>query len=221
MDYRWNFQVVSAYSEALLHGVGITLLLTICSVVPGTILGAAVAWGRLSSRVLVRICSQVYIEIFFALPVLVLLVWGYYCLPLLFNIKMTAFQTAWLCLTLSLAAFVAEIVRAGVTSIPKGEIEAGRVLGLTRWQIFRLIVFPQAFRRMIPAILGQYITALKLSSLASVIGVSEVIYQTQLAIARTYRPLELYSVAAFAYIIIVLPLSLLMKRYETRTQSFG
>ncbi len=163
----------------------------------------------------------VYIEVFFAIPVLVLLVWIYYCLPLLLPVKPTAFQTAWACLTLSLSAFVAEIVRAGVSSVPQGEVEAARVLGLTPWQTFRLIILPQAFRRMLPALLGQYITAIKLSSLASIISVTEIVYQTQLAIATTYRPLELYTAAALAYMTIILPLSLLMKRFESRTRKFG
>jgi len=221
MAYQWNFQVVSTYSGALLHGIGITLLLTICSVVPGTLLGAVIAWGRLSTKPVIRAFFWFYIEVFFAIPVLVLLVWVYYCLPVLLHLRLSAFQTAWICLMLSLSAFVAEIVRAGVSSIPKGEVEAARVLGMTRWQIFRLIIFPQAFRRMMPALLGQYITALKLSSLASIIGVTEIIYQTQLSIAHTYRPLELYTAAALAYVVIVLPLSLTMKRFESRIQTFG
>ncbi len=221
MPYDWNFRIIWLYKKTFILGTLTTLELTFLSVIIGTIFGLFLALGRLSGSSLIKLPSVIYIEIFLALPLLVLLIWSYYSLPLVIKpLTLTSFKAAVLCMSLNLAPFVAETIRAGIESIPKGQQESALSVGMTYSQTMRRIILPQALRRITPPLLNQYITTLKLSSLASVIAVNEMVHTASNLISTTYKPLEIYTTIAVIYLLIVLPLTfstrLLEKKYALR-----
>lgn len=191
--------------------------LSLISCVIGTILGLFLALGRRSKNSWFRIPSIVGTEILLALPLLVLLIWIYYCLPILNrSFALNAFSSGVVALSLNLSAFVGETLRAGLETIPRSYTDAAHVIGLSRWQSFRGIVLPLAVRRVLPPLLAQYITTIKLSSLASVIAVYEFLHSAENIIAMTYRPLEVYTAVAVGYLVVILPLSLGVRFLEKR-----
>lgn len=214
--YNWNFQSIEPYTIPLLKGLMVTLWISFVSIVIGTVVGIPLAIARKTTAIVLKYPAMVFIEIFLAMPVFVLLIWAYYCLPLLLNIRLSAVITAILVFSCSLAAFVAETMRSGIEAIPKGQIEAGLSLQLSRIQIYRFIVLPQAFRLMLPALLTQYLTCLKLSTLASVIAVYELLHTADNIVSRTYRPLEVYTIVAFIFVLVILPINFLIRNLEKK-----
>jgi polar amino acid transport system permease protein len=216
MEYGWDFRGLLRYREAFLSGTLITLKLTFWCIIFGTLLGGCIAFLRQRRTSLLRLIAGIYIEIFRALPLLVLLVWLYYCLPIISGLKFDNFTTALIAMSVNLSAFAAETIRSSVESIPKGQNEAGLALGLKSWQVFLRIVLPQAAKVMIPNMLGLYITMLKMSSLASVIAVYELLHTANNLISQVYRPLEIYTIIAMIYLIIVLPVAYYAGKIEKR-----
>jgi polar amino acid transport system permease protein len=152
------------------------------------------------------------------IPALVLIIWLYYCLPILFGLRLSATTAATLALALSSSAYSAEILRAGIRAVPTGQIEAAYALGYSRYLAARDIVAPQALKLMVPPFMGLFIATVKNSALASFIAVPELLHSTNNAISESFRPLELYTVVAVIYVAILLPLSLLSKRFEWESQ---
>lgn len=212
--YEWDFNIVLQNKWVFVQGAWVTLKITFFTIIFGTIAGWFLGLGRRAKEWWVRGPVSIFVELFLALPILVLLIWIYYCGPILFKISLSGFWTAVLALSLTLSAFVAEIVRSGLMSVPKGQIEAARALGLNKFQTLSHIVAPQAIRVMIPPLLGMYIATLKMSSLASVIAVYELLHTSQNLIMTSYRPLEIYTMVALVYLVLVLPIALLTRRYE-------
>lgn len=212
--YEWDFGIVLRYKWVFVQGAWITLQITFFSVILGTLLGALLGLGRSSKRIWIRFPVSVYVELFLAIPILVLLIWIYYCGPILFGVNLSGFWTAVLTLSLTLSAFVAEIVRSSLLAVPNGHIEAGRALGMTKAQTLRFITIPQAIRVIVPPLLTMYISTLKMSSLASVIAVYELLHSAQNLIMTSFRPLEIYTVVALGYVIMVLPFAFFTRRYE-------
>jgi len=213
--YDWDFNVVLQNKWVFVQGAWITLQVTFFTVGLGTVLGFLLGLGRSSKTRWIRFPISIYVETFLAIPILVLLIWIYYCGPLIAKIQLSGFWAAVLALSLSLSAFVAEIVRSAIMAVPNGHIEAARAVGMSRFQTMRKIVLPQAIRIMIPPLLSMYIATLKMSSLASVIAVYELLHSAQSIIMTSFRPLEVYTTVALVYIALVLPFSLLTRRFES------
>jgi polar amino acid transport system permease protein len=214
--YEWDFSVILRYKWAFIQGAWVTLQITFFAVILGTLFGGLLGLGRSSKQRWINIPVSIYVELFLAIPILVLLIWIYYCGPILLNINLSGFWTAVLALSLTLSAFVAEIVRSGILAVPNGHIEAARALGMTKTQTLRYITIPQAIRVMIPPLLTMYISTLKMSSLASVVAVYELLHSAQNLIMSSFRPLEIYTVVALIYIVLILPFSLLTRRFEAK-----
>jgi len=214
MNYTWDFSVIFDYKEAILNGTLLTLELTLFSLIIGTILGLIVCLCKLSKNPILKYPAIFFIEIFTGLPLLVLLIWLYYALPILTGITISAFPTAIIGLSLNLAGFSAEIFRAGIISIPKGQIESSLALGLSHFQILQKIILPQAVKLIIPPLSGRYIETIKLTSLASVIAVEEILHSGENLISVSFRPLEVYTVIAIIYLIIIIPLTFFLRRIE-------
>ena len=157
-----------------------------------------------------------YVELFRCTPVLVQLVWFYYALPILTGIQISAALAAVMTLSLYGGAFYSEIIRGGIVSVDVGQSEAARALGMRRAQVMRRIVLPQALRRMLPPLMNQSILQLKNTSLLSVLAVPDLLYQGQTVAHETYRPLEVYTLVAIAYFVILLPATFVVKRLEER-----
>ena len=216
MGYHWGFAELERYAPLFWRGTLVTPAYTIGSITLGLIVGFVIGLARLAPSRLVQIPLVAFIEIFRCTPLLVLIVWFYYALPVLLNIQIPAVVAATLVLSLYTGAFYAEIVRGGIVSIDAGQRDAARALGLSRWHAMRLVILPQAIRRMIPPFMNQSIIQLKNTSLVSVIAVPDLLYQGTLITADTYRPLEVYTVVAVIYFVLLFPATRLVQWYETR-----
>lgn len=212
--YSWDFGMLWQYRSIIVSGVLTTVLFTIVVVITGMAVGVVVGLGRVSSNRTVCGVLRGYVEVFRCTPVLVQLIWFYYALPVLLGIELSPWMAAALALTLYGGAFYSEIVRGGIVSIDAGQTEAGQAIGMTRWQVMRRLVLPQAFRRMTPPLVSQSIMQLKNTSLLSVLAVPDLVYQGQLIAHDTYRPLEIYTLVAVLYFVILFPATVVAKRLE-------
>jgi amine acid ABC transporter, permease protein, 3-TM region, His/Glu/Gln/Arg/opine family len=214
--YAWNWNVISQYKGVFIQGALVTIWLTLFAIVIGTLLGFALAFLKRSSNPAFSWLAKIYIELFRAIPILVLLIWIFYVVPILLDLRLSPFTAAVVALSINLSAFVAETVRAGIESIHRSQFESGLALGMTSRQVMKRIILPQAVRNMIPNLIGLYITELKNSSLASIIAVNELLHRSNILISNTFRPLEIYTTVAIVYLIIIIPLVWLSRMVERR-----
>jgi polar amino acid transport system permease protein len=212
---NWNFSIVWNNLLPLGFSLLTTIAISLGSILLGTAIGVLVGVLSLTSSRFIAGSAKVFIELFLALPALILLVWLYYSLPLLIpGFILDGQSCAVMGLSLSLSAFVADIIRGGINSIPPGEIEVAYCTGMTRLETIRYILIPQVFRKSWLPLMGQYITTYKFSTLASVIAVPEILHTANSIIAQTYRPIEIYSTVAVMFIVTVVPLNLLLRRVQ-------
>lgn len=216
MDYQWSFGFLWHYERLFVTGVQVTLAYTFGTILLGLLLGLAIGLARLSRARLVNAPLIALIEIFRCTPLLVQIVWFYYALPVILGIQIPAVVAAVAVLSLYTGAFYAEIFRGGIVSIERGQWDAARAIGLSGWQMMRLVVLPQAVRRMIPPFMNQSIIQLKNTSLVSTIAVPDLLYQGQLITADTYKPLEVYTVVALIYFALLFPTTLAAQWLERR-----
>jgi polar amino acid transport system permease protein len=214
--YRFRFDVVVNNLGFLLDGLGLTLLISALSLMASAALGLVVALMRLSRVRGLSLVAATYAELFRDTPVLVQLFWAYYVLPLLLGIRLSAFSAVVIGLSLNSAAFLAEVFRAGIQSVPRGQIEAARVLGLRPAHTLRRIVLPQAIRTVLPPIANDFVTLIKYSSLASTFAVGEITRKATELTAFTFRPMEIFTFVALIYFFICWPLSLSIRYAERR-----
>jgi polar amino acid transport system permease protein len=218
-QYQPEFGVIWTYRAALFEGLRTTVLVSVLASALGTLGAIVLVSCRSSRRAWLRVPSQLYIETFLALPLLVLLIWVYYCLPLINPVlSLGAFSAAVVAISMNAAAFIEETLRVGIESIPRGYGDAAHLLGLSRWQFRVGILMPLAVRRVVPALLAQYVTTIKLSSMASIISVYELLHSAENLIAVTFRPLEVYTTVAIGYLLVILPLSFGVRLLERKIQ---
>src|SRR5437870_9399874 len=165
--YAWDFSFLWGYRSLILFGLGVTIAYTIGTIVLGLVIGLVTGLLRLSRNKLLTAPLVAYVEIFRCTPLLVQIIWFYYALPVVLGIDIPAHVAATLVLSLYTGAFYAEIVRGGVNSIERGQWDAARSLGLRRLQLLRVVILPQALRRVIPPFMNPWIIQLKSSSLVS------------------------------------------------------
>jgi polar amino acid transport system permease protein len=216
MHYHWDLSMVLADSSRWWSAAGVTLLYSFATVVGGIVIGVICGLGLLSRRRWLTLPLEGYVEVFRCTPLLVQIVWFYYALPILLNFSLPAWLAAGLGLTLYMGAFCAEIFRAGVISIGRGQWQACRALGMTHIQLMRRIVLPQAVRRMVPPLVNQSITQLKNTALLYVVAVPDLMYTGSIVTAETFRPLEVYTSVAAMYFMMLYPMTLFAKRLEVR-----
>lgn len=213
MPYAWNFAVIGQYSQGFANAFVVTIELSLAVIVIATVAGTLLGVIRSRNTPLSKLAG-VLTEFLRAIPKIVLIVWLYYAFPILTGIQLPAFATAVIALSLISSAFVAEVVRAGIEAVPRGQVEAAQALGMGEKQTMLNIVLPQALMRSVPSLTGEYSTIVKDSSLAVIIGVGELLHATMNAGTISYRPLELYTFLGLLFIAIILPMSLLSKRLE-------
>ena len=216
MSYNWDFSLLWQYQGLLLTGLYYTLWLTVVTSLIGLAGGLLVAVGRIARKPVFSIPLVAITEFFRCTPLLVQLVWCYYALPMLIGVELTPTMAAVLTLSLYGASFYGEIIRAGLSSIERGQWDAGRALGMTSPRLMRYIIMPQALKRMVPPLVSQTILQLKNTSLVSVVAVSDLLYQGQIITAATYRPLEVYTIVAVMYFMILFPSTQLANLLEYR-----
>ena len=200
-------------------GAGVTIKITALSVALGVVIGLFVGIARISRIKLLRVLAAIYVDFFRGTPLLVQIFLVYFALPVITGQRVDPFVAAIGSCGINSGAYVAEIFRAGIQSIDKGQMEAGRSLGMTWVQTMRYIIVPQAFKRVIPPLGNEFIALLKDSSLVSVIGFEELTRRGQLIIAKTYGSLEIWLSVAVIYLAMTLTISrfvaYLERRYKT------
>ncbi|KTS30810.1 ABC transporter permease [Methylobacterium indicum] len=216
MTYDWDFGLLAQNWPVLLRGLLVTVELWIPAMAAGLALGFALGLARLSRSGWVAKPALGAIEVFRGTPVLIQLIWFFYAFPIVIGVQLSPFVAALLGLALNTAAYCAEIFRGGIQSVPKGQFEGARALGMTRAQAMRRVILPQVLRRMLPAFTNRAIELAKVTSLASVLSVHELMYQGRLLSANYYRPLEILTTVAIVYFVLIYPGSYLSARLERR-----
>ena len=200
----------------LLSGLVLTLQITSVSLVCALIIGLALGLARISQSAILRSIATVYIYLVRGTPLLIQILFIYFALPAAFHFKLSPMAAGIIAVSINAGAYLVEIFRAGIESIDKGQMEAGRSLGFSYGKTMWLIILPQAVRRMIPAFVNQFIISLKDTSLLSVIGITELTMQGQSIYAMNFRAFEILSEVAALYFIIIFILTILSSKLETR-----
>ncbi|MGE0718607.1 MAG: amino acid ABC transporter permease [Alphaproteobacteria bacterium] len=216
MIYQPDFTDIIANVDLLARGAWLTLALWALAFAFGLAAGLVLGLVRTAGHPALAWTAAAYVEVFRNTPVLVQLVWFYYAFPVLTGIQMSAFAAAAFGLCLNTSAYCAEIYRGGIRSIASGQWEAGRALGMRYGPLMRRVVLPQAIRRMVPAFTNRAIELGKMTAIASVIAVHELMYEARLLSASSFRPLEVFTVIAIIYFVVIYPGTLLSYRLEAR-----
>jgi len=214
VDTFFNLEIMARYAPKIVEGMGITVLLAAAVVVTGLVLGFVLAVLRALRFRLLNALIVLFADVFRAIPALVILIIIYFALPTV-GIKFSGFASAWLGLSLVLAAFAEEIVWAGILSVPRGQWEAARSTGLSFGQCMRYVILPQALRLTVAPLTSRAIVITKNTALASVVAVGEILYQAQAAYSFSYNPSPL-TLGAIAYLILFVPLVWFGRWVETR-----
>jgi len=222
---EWGWYVVDPSKASgwinlkfLLGGLYYTVLLSLTAISISVVVGLLVALPGLSENRALRAVNRVYVEVVRAVPILVLILWVYYGLPQVMDIQIGVFWAGVIALALSDSAFQAEIFRAGIQSINRGQYEAAHSVSLSYADTMRFVILPQAIRRILPALGNQLVYMLKMSSLVSVIGMQELTRRANELVVTEYRPLEIYTVLVLEYLALILIVSALVRRLERRLQ---
>ncbi|MFN8453468.1 MAG: amino acid ABC transporter permease [Anaerolineae bacterium] len=215
-QYQFEFGPVLENLPFLLRAVGVTLQVMAYAWVLSLVIGIIAGQLRLSHYRWVRLIATAYIDFFRTTPLLVQLVWIFYVIPIIFGIRTTDFQSGVLALSLNYGAFFAEVFRAGVTSIGRGQSEAGSALGMTTLQVLYRVVYPQAIRRMLPPLGSMTVSLLKDTALVSVIGIQDLMNAAQNLTAQTFRPLEVLTTVAIIYFLLTYPIAWISDYFHKR-----
>ncbi|MEM1267835.1 MAG: amino acid ABC transporter permease [Pseudomonadota bacterium] len=225
---NWGWYVIDPTTPAgwtnikfLVGGMGATIQLSLIAAALSITLGLIVALPALSERRALRIVNRVYVEVIRAIPLLPMLFWVFYGLPIIFRqmgltVPIDPFWGAIITLAVSDSAFTAEIYRAGIQSIARGQTEAAKTIGLSYAQTMRYVVLPQAVRRILPPLANQFIYIVKMSAFASVIGMQELTRRANELVVTEYRPLEIYTLLILEYLVLVLIISAAVRWLERR-----
>jgi polar amino acid transport system permease protein len=212
----FDFSVITGNAHLLLQGLLITLYYTVITIAAGLVIGLTVGLMQLTTFRPLVILGRIFVEFFRNIPLLVILLWTYYALPIFLGVNITKGWAGFLALSCYTAAFYAEILRAGVQSLDPGQTDAATALGMSYGQRMRRIILPQAFRRMIPPLAGQSIIQMKNTTLLSAITVPDLLYQGSYISSFTYRPMEVYTAIGAIFLILLVPLTMLSRMLERR-----
>ncbi len=202
----------------LISGFTTTIYISLVSIFISIILGLIIAVPSLAKNKFLTYINIGYVEIVRAIPLLVLILWIYYGLPIMTGISFSPFVSGIIALSISESAFQAEIFRAGINSIKKSQWEAGSSLGLSFFRKLKLVILPQAIKNILPAIGNQFVYVLKMSSLVSIIGIGDLTRKANELVVTTYRPLEIYTFLILEYLILILIVSYLVRKLEKKLQ---
>ena len=223
---NWGWYVVDPTTKNgwinlrfMASGAYYTIIMSLTAILISVVVGLLVALPGLSNKRSWRIFNRTYVEIVRAVPILVLILWVYYGLPALSGITLNVFWAGVLALALSDSAFQAEIFRAGIQSIARGQYEAAQSISLNYRDTMRFVILPQAIRRILPALGNQLVYMMKMSSLVSVIGLQELTRKANELVVSEYRPLEIYTVLVLEYLVLILIVSAGVRWLERRLKA--
>ena len=223
-------KILANYGGLLAAAMGQTLLLALCGLFFACIIGLVVGLMSVVKNRACNIIATIFVDVIRGVPMIVLAFYVFFAVPMLLNnimhlntmlgintqLTLTALQAGTICLALNCGAYMAEIIRAGIESVDKGQMEAARSLGLSYWKAMAKVVLPQAIRTMIPSIINQFIITLKDTSILSVIGFPELVNTAKNVVANTMSAVQVWSIVALMYLIVITLLSRLAKRVERR-----
>ncbi|GAB7078507.1 amino acid ABC transporter permease [Megalodesulfovibrio paquesii] len=213
IEYTWNWEVPWRYRSLYMQGMVYTVVVSLAAICLGLVVGIAAGLARVWPSLLLQEVAALYVACFRGTPLLVQIYIFYFCLAAVIHLQ-NALVIGTVCLACFSGAYIAEMVRAGVESIDAGQWEAARSTGMRYDQAMRHVIFPQAFRRIIPPVTGQFVSLIKDSSLLSVIAVRELTKASEVVNATTYKTFEAYLPLAVLYLLLTYPLSLLAQRLE-------
>ena len=218
-NYEWGWYILSPDNvegltnlKFLISGITTTIYISIVSIFLAMIIGLIIALPSLSNNKFLSFFNITYVEI----PLLVLILWIYYGLPIMMGISFSPFVSGIIALTISESAFQAEIFRAGINSISKGQHEISDSLGMNFWKKMRFVILPQAVKVVLPAMGNQFVYVLKMSSLVSIIGIADLTRKANELVTTTYRPLEIYTFLILEYLILILIVSFFVRKLENK-----
>lgn len=203
MEYNFRFGVLLRYSDEIVHGVILTLQLSAVTMLAGVVIGLGVAVAGTSRFAVLRLACRLYVEAIRNTPLLVQLFIVFFGLPSL-GLRLEANQAAVIALSINLGAYSAEIFRAGIESVQRSQVEAGRALGLTAGQTFRHVVLFQAVKAVYPALASQFVLLMLTTSVVSSIGATELFHQAAFIESRTFRSFEVYALITLSYLVLTL-----------------
>ncbi len=223
-------KILANYGGLLAAAMGQTLLLALCGLFFACIIGLVVGLMSVVKNRACNIIATIFVDVIRGVPMIVLAFYVFFAVPMLLNnimhlntllglnsqLTLSALQAGTICLALNCGAYMAEIIRAGIESVDKGQMEAARSLGLSYWKAMAKVVLPQAIRTMIPSIINQFIITLKDTSILSVIGFPELVNTAKNVVANTMSAFQVWSIVALMYLIVITLLSRLAKRVERR-----
>nr|WP_117236314.1 amino acid ABC transporter permease [Vibrio maerlii] len=222
-DYQWGWYVLDPTTaqgqinlKFLVTGFSETIQVSLLSMLLAMLIGLFVSLLALAKSRALQWVNRIYVEVIRSIPVLVLLLWVYYGMPTLMDISLNHFWAGVIALTIAESAFMAEVFRGGIQAISKGQHEAAESLGLGPWKKMRLVILPQAFRQILPPLGNQFVYILKMSSLVSVIGLSDLTRRANELVVNEYLPLEIYTFLVLEYLILILVVSQAVRWLEKR-----
>ncbi len=217
--------ILSNYGKILLQAMGQTLTMAFYSLIFASIIGLIFGILSVIDSKICKAIAQVFVDIIRGVPMIVLAYFVFFGIPYAFKnilglpITLSALQAGIICLSLNCGAYMSEIIRAGIQSVDKGQMEAARSLGLNYWTSMRQIVLPQAIRTMIPSIINQFIITLKDTSILSVIGFPELVNSAKSVVSITFKSFQVWAIVGIMYLIVITILSKIAKRVERRLNS--
>jgi glutamine transport system permease protein len=217
-SFNFKYSVIWDSIPVLLTGIKLTIIITIFGLLIGFALGAGAGLCKVSRKRFLQRLAGIYVESVRGTPLMVQVMFMYFGLPLALGMRVPPLVAGVAAIAINSGAYIAEIVRGSIISINKGQTEAGRSIGLTRFQTMRYIIWPQAFKRMIPPLGNQFIISLKDTSLLVVIGVGELTRTGQEIIAVNFRAFEVWLTVALMYLVLTLTISKLLNRLEKKLE---
>ncbi|NOX71749.1 MAG: amino acid ABC transporter permease [Candidatus Micrarchaeota archaeon] len=195
-----------------LAGLIVTLLLALSTFACAFVIAIALVVIKKSGNMILGKIADIYSFVFKSIPALVMIIWIYYALPLFLNVALSPFVAALVALSLNLSPFVSESIISGINAIPKGQYESALLLGMNKIQAMRFVVFPQVLKNIMPDLMGWFVTELKFTSLASIIGLNELLHVSNIIISHTFLPFEVYTMLALIYLLFVGAIEIAVKR---------
>ena len=201
MDYQFDFSFLTSNWRDLIDGALLTLRMSLATIVFGFLLGVLLAVLRSEGNLFVQRCVKTYVDVIRNTPLVIQAFWLFFGLAAI-QVRVPAMAAAVIALTINVSAYTTEILRAGMESIPKGQVEAAECLGLTRWQMLRLVILPQAVERMYPALISQFVLMMLATSIMSQISAEELTAVGYRIQSETFRGFEIYIVIALVYLVL-------------------
>jgi His/Glu/Gln/Arg/opine family amino acid ABC transporter permease subunit len=222
-DYEWGWFILSPSNASgltnlkfLISGITTTIYISTISIVIAMAVGLLIAIPAITKNKYLSYINVFYVEVVRSVPLLVLILWVYYGLPILTGFSFSPFVSGIIALSISESAFMAEIFRGGINAIKKTQWEAATSLGLNFSKKLKLVILPQAFKVILPALGNQFVYVLKMSSLVSIIGISDLTRKANELVVSTYRPLEIYTFLILEYLSLILIVSYFVRKLEKK-----